>query len=104
MGGRIGLESKVRVGSIFWFELALQEAREEPIALQISATPHMMPSPVRILLAEDMEINQEIACTVLRAYGHRVDVVTDGIEAVEAVQNITYDMVLKCSNRTAKCK
>jgi two-component system, sensor histidine kinase and response regulator len=48
----------------------------------------------RILLAEDNEINQQVAVGMLEALGHRVDVVSDGAEAVTAVANTAYDLIL----------
>ena len=48
----------------------------------------------RILLAEDNEINQQVAVGMLEALGHQVDVVADGAEAVAAVANSTYNLVL----------
>ena len=53
--------------------------------------------PVRgfdILLVEDVPINQELARAILEAKGHRVDVVSDGADAIMAVENIAYDLVL----------
>ncbi len=49
---------------------------------------------LRILVAEDNPVNQEVAATMLRRRGHEVDVVGDGQEAVDAVQRDTYDVVL----------
>ena len=48
----------------------------------------------RILLAEDNEIDQQVAVGMLEALGHRVDVVSDGVEAVAAVSNTDYDLVM----------
>jgi signal transduction histidine kinase/DNA-binding response OmpR family regulator len=48
----------------------------------------------RILLAEDNEINQQVAVGMLEAMGHRVDVVSDGAEAVAAAQGTDYDLIL----------
>jgi CheY-like chemotaxis protein/HPt (histidine-containing phosphotransfer) domain-containing protein len=45
-------------------------------------------------LADDLEINQEIVCSMLQAAGHSVDIVADGAEAVMAVQASAYDIVL----------
>jgi CheY-like chemotaxis protein len=47
-----------------------------------------------ILLADDNEINREIACALLKAAGHEVDAVANGAEAVSAVQTRDYDIVL----------
>jgi two-component system, sensor histidine kinase and response regulator len=49
---------------------------------------------VRILLAEDNPTNQKVARVVLEKFGFRVDVASDGLEAVEALSHIPYDLVL----------
>jgi two-component system sensor histidine kinase/response regulator len=49
---------------------------------------------LRILLAEDNPMNQEVATAMLLSRGHVVDVVSNGREAVAAVERDTYDVVL----------
>ena len=49
---------------------------------------------LQILLAEDHEINRRLAILMLEKLGHRVDFVNNGLEALEAVQRIPYDVVL----------
>ena len=49
---------------------------------------------LRILLAEDNPVNQEVACEVLTAAGLLVDLAADGAEAVELAQLHDYDLIL----------
>jgi PAS domain S-box-containing protein len=48
----------------------------------------------RILLAEDHEISQEVASTILRRAGYACDVASNGRQALEALQSREYDLVL----------
>jgi PAS domain S-box-containing protein len=50
--------------------------------------------PLRILLAEDNEINQKIALLMLEHLGYRADVVGNGMEALDAFEKRSYDVVL----------
>jgi two-component system, sensor histidine kinase and response regulator len=48
---------------------------------------------VRVLVAEDNVVNQRVAARMLEKLGCRVDVVANGLEAVEACRSIAYDCV-----------
>jgi signal transduction histidine kinase/CheY-like chemotaxis protein len=50
--------------------------------------------PLRILLAEDNVVNQKLAVRLLSQMGYRVDLASNGIEAIESVSRQTYDVVL----------
>jgi signal transduction histidine kinase/DNA-binding response OmpR family regulator len=50
--------------------------------------------PLKILLAEDSLVNQKLALSLLGKHGHTVTVANNGREAVAAVKNDNYDIVL----------
>ena len=50
--------------------------------------------PLRILLAEDNVVNQKLALRLLSQMGYRADLAANGIEAIEAIERQTYDVVL----------
>jgi signal transduction histidine kinase/DNA-binding response OmpR family regulator len=50
--------------------------------------------PLRILLAEDVGVNQRMVLLMLAKMGYRADVAGNGLEAIEALERQTYDLVL----------
>jgi len=61
--------------------------------LKETAKETAAPIPARILVADDHTVNQQLAVLMLERLGHRVDVVANGQEAVEAVTTKAYNLV-----------
>ncbi len=59
-----------------------------------SIIPERTGGPLRILLAEDNPVNQQVALTTLTKRGHSVTVVSNGAEAVAAMERGRFDVVL----------
>jgi signal transduction histidine kinase/CheY-like chemotaxis protein len=74
----------------------LQEAPSVPHAMQVASRGRAL-SPaggLRILLAEDNEVNQLLTLHMLRKQGHGVVIAQDGMEALEAVRREPFDLIL----------
>ncbi len=100
MHGSLDVESEPGKGSTFIVRLSLPvDPTPHPVAEQQPAEQEDKPTlaGLHLLLAEDNELNSEIAVTLLEAEGAKVTAVTNGREAVDAMQHAaphTYDAVL----------
>ncbi len=65
-----------------------------PQPTDADATPLGTRHPLNILLAEDNPVNQKLAIRLLAQLSYEAELATDGLQAVEAVQNAAYDVVL----------
>jgi two-component system, sensor histidine kinase and response regulator len=119
MEGEAGVRSQPGEGSTFWFSvwLELGAAQTAPVTL---AAPPTLAAPIapsassarivaaadgeamlrrghagqRVLLAEDNDVNREIAQDLLQSVGLVVETAVNGLRAVELGQSRRYDLVL----------
>jgi CheY-like chemotaxis protein len=106
MGGTLALTSKVGEGSTFSFTLQVPKQKADapgdhpPVAaFDYSGKAHPSASSevlkdTRVLLAEDVRINQLVAVRLLQQLGCTVDIAGDGYEAVEAWRRNKYRIIL----------
>lgn len=60
---------------------------------RLSRALESVPS-LRILVAEDVPVNQRVALHLLERLGQRADIVANGIEALAALKRASYDLIL----------
>ncbi|WP_019614097.1 PAS domain S-box protein [Psychromonas ossibalaenae] len=94
MNGHIKVSSELGKGSTFEFTIELQSADKDDSKDTLIQTQIQPRANTRILLAEDNPANQMVIKSILEFADLQVDVVSNGYEAVEAVQNLPYDIVL----------
>ena len=97
MNGEISVESKKGEGSSFLVEFPLELTDESNVKKQEASSDGGSMEGIKVLLAEDNDLNAEIAMVQLEEYGIKVTRVNDGKEAVELFRNSTagdFDIIL----------
>lgn len=77
-------------------EITGKNTRDVGLLKESASTSTIEPSstPAEILLVEDSVLNQEIAANLLSVAGHQITVASNGTEALEFLQNRSFDIIL----------
>ena len=103
MGGTMSVKSETNRGTSFFFTISVKV--EEPFMILRDKQPAIpIPSklsnefakrnPLDILIAEDNKVNQTVISMIMKKLGYRTDMVADGVQALEAMKNRQYHVVL----------
>ncbi|MBF0368940.1 MAG: response regulator [Magnetococcales bacterium] len=96
MGGHIQVSSTPGKGSLFRFTLPLNPAAPpaSPATLSREMDPTLSSQGVRILLVEDSEDNRMLIQAYLKRSPHQLEMVWDGQQALQRIQQDTFDLIL----------
>ena len=97
MGGTISVQSKKHEGTTFTVDIPLEITDKECSKSDTGISEKVNLTGVNVLLAEDNELNAEIAAVQLEEFGMNVERVVDGKNAVEIFRNHpegTFDVIL----------
>lgn len=91
MGGRVSVDSMPGRGTSVTLTLPLKPLDVPTPQTSTSSPPAQA---LQMLLAEDEPVSQRVTLRALRSMGHRVDIVSNGVQALQALERAPYDVVL----------
>ncbi len=98
MGGTVSVKSQLNEGSLFTIRLPLKNTTATEISKEIETKIHTDElkrlGKLKILLVEDIPINQFLAQTILHDFGFESDTAENGKIAIELLEKNNYDIIL----------
>ncbi len=93
-GGHITVTSKEGEGSTFSFVLSFQKTKAEAETETLIVEPDMITKNIKVLVVEDMALNQLLMKTLLDDFGFERDIAGNGKIAIEKLETQSYDIIL----------
>ena len=101
MGGDIGVFSNPGLGSTFWFSFSVAIPPEGTKAINSRNIEEFINLPLnefdnkhpKILIVDDNLVNREVAGEILKKSGCKVDLASDGLEAILKTKKNSYDII-----------
>ncbi|WP_160168570.1 ATP-binding protein [Catenovulum agarivorans] len=98
MQGQLRCRSQLGIGTQFWFEITMKSALQQNNVSQVDVPEEkqlkQLLNGAMVLIAEDNEINQQIIAFHMESLGAELTLVENGLQAVQAVQDCTFDLIL----------
>lgn len=92
--GLLELNSQPGQGSHFTVVIPYHVAREQPVNIRNEDTSHIDLGQIKLLVAEDNEINQQLIRHLFHEWNISFDLVGNGLQAIEKLKQQSYDLVL----------
>lgn len=94
MGGKIWVNSRKGTGSTFSFYIKLEHGYSEDTFEAKQGEKFAVTRKLKIMVVEDDKVNQRVIEKMLTKFGHQVEIVNTGVEAINTVFEKRYDLVL----------
>ena len=92
--GTINVKSKIDEGSVFSFILNFQKMQEKSELEKEMLEPSTEIKNIKVLVVEDIALNQLLMKTLLDDFGFELDIAENGKIAIEKLQTTSYDIIL----------